>query len=150
MGAFWGSAHVSEAITQWKKSNPLIDMDVFTSFPALSLPRGSRTSFKLQCDGSSDLYTGNVGGQSLGAIAVENAQMQLTVGAMGYPSSLASAPSTLVGALRYTVGTSPNPPTPPPTKSPTVVTSPNPPTPPPTKSPTVTLPVTTKGPTSPP
>ena len=64
--AFWGSAHASEAITQWKKSNALIDIDIFQSFAALSLPQGSRTSFKLQSDGTFNMYMGNVGGQSPG------------------------------------------------------------------------------------
>ena len=39
--AFWGTVHVSKAITRMKNTNPLIGIDIFQSFPVLKLSQSS-------------------------------------------------------------------------------------------------------------
>ena len=103
--AFWGTAHVSQAISRASNSNNLIDVDVFPSFPTLSLSAGSTTNFKIQTDGIVAMQTAcNPDGTSRGDVGFENDAMQITVGPMGKGSQLwSSVLGTPLGAFRYTV-----------------------------------------------
>ena len=147
--AFWGTAHVSQAISRANNSNNLIEVDVFQSFPTLSLFAGSTTNFKIQTDGTVTMLVASHYGTSRGDVGFENDAMQFTVGPTGEGSTLYSTTfGTPYGAFRYTVASAvtsapTKAPTSPPTDAPTKALTAAPQTSPPTKSPT-------KAPTSPP